>query len=1135
MQTQTSKTSSRRILIGSFLLLICGIASAQDQTSISGKVADSKGVPVPGAGVSVSTASGKVTESLTELDGSFKFDGLPAGVYRLTVEIVGFLKSVKDGLDTSADSSRSLAVRLEPLPRPKIPAVPQQASRPKQQQQLPQQPETQALDGLAFQTAEVTDLPGLNQYTQDPTRQVGEVPPAASPQDNTVFVNANTANLDAGNFGDPGFRGQMMDAARQMGFQIDQGGAGGAGGRGGAAGFGVPGGGGPGGGGPGGGMGFVGMAGRGGRGANFRQPKIQGSVSETYSNSALNARNYSLTGETLPKPLQIGDSYSFTLGGVLPFFKAPTAATTGQRGSAGSSAGRTRTGGQPSWIFTYSGTRNRSADDILTTVPTDLERAGDFSQTFVQASVVDPATGQRTVVSQPVQLYLNPNDPSSRFTKITSINPVAGQLLQFIPRANIPCAANQPCVNNYSLERSIPSTTDQISGSISGIRLTSTDNVAVNYSMRRGTSLSPSTFPGLDTTKSLPGQQIGISGTHRFQPRLVSNWRITLNRTRVETSNAFAYKQNVEDALGIAGVSQDPINWGPPTISFTDYGSLSLAAPTLRQNQTFTASGGLNKIGTKHSIRSGGDISWGQRNLHTDPNGRGTFSFNGYATILFDAQGRQVSGTGNDFADFLLGLPYSTSRQYVDPTVNPNGNSIYLRNRSWDLFVLDNWRLSSGLTLNYGLRYEYSGPTFEKYNRLVTLDAAPDFSQVARVFPDEKGPESGQYYSRSLVNPDRNDFAPRVGIAWKPKTGSPFVFRAGYGIGYNSSYGSIVNNLIDQAPFAVTQNLSSDRSNPLTLQNGFPVNPALTVLNTYAIDPNYRPGYAQQWNLDVQMQISRLYILVVGYNGAKGTGLGVERAPTPPSGVSNFIFQTNGGSSIYHALTVQVQRRYSHGFSIRNSYTFSKSIDDAPGGVAQNDADLSAERALSNGDRRHVFTTQYTYELPIGQNRKFFAGSSAKLLNFIGGWSWNGDMTLQSGSPLTAVYAPSNGSSTGAALYNSLRPDATGVPVALPRDKRTWLNYFNAAAFAIPAGPYGTAGRNTITGPGAFLTDLNFRKSFRLDEDNRRRIDFTWQVTNLLNHANWAGIGTTINALNFGQVTSVGQMRKMTVNLRVTF
>jgi hypothetical protein len=657
--------------------------------------------------------------------------------------------------------------------------------------------------------------------------------------------------------------------------------------------------------------------------------------------------------------------------------------------------------------------------------------------------------------------------------------------------------------------------------------------------MRRGSSLAAATFPGLDTHRSNFGQNIGLSGNHSFKSRLFANWRVSLNRTRTESTNAFSYTRDVEGDLGITGVSKDPINWGPPTINFSNYGNIALGNPSLNRNQTLSVSGGINKMAGKHSYRAGVDANWAQRNSKTDSNGRGTFTFTGYATILFDEQGRQVSGTGNDFADFLLSLPYATSRRYVDSSVNPQGNGLYLRNRTWNLYVMDNWRVRSNLTLNYGIRYEYTGPSFEKYDRLVSLDANSDFSELAQVFPGEKGPLSDRYFSRSLVNPDRNNFAPRVGIAWRPKNGSPFVFRLGYGISYNpSSYSSIVGQLINQPPFAVTQDLAADRANPLTIVNGFPINPDLTVLNTFGVDPGYKPSYAQQWNLDIQTQLSRIYVLNVSYNGSKGTGLDILRAPNRSSNAGYFTYQTNGGSSIYHGLNVQLSRRFSRGFNMTNSYTFSKSIDDASGGggssIAQNDADLAAERSLSSQDQRHNFQTSFAYELPIGQNRKFFATASAKLLNIISGWTFNGNLTIASGNPLSPRYASSSGSTSSAALYNALRPDATGEEISLPRSERTVQKFFNTAAFSIPSGAYGNAGRNIIPGPGSNSINLSVRKGFRLDENNRR-VDLSWQVQNLLNHPNWSSVSTTVNALNFGRVTGMRAMRSMSFDLRLRF
>jgi hypothetical protein len=1107
----------KALIIGCFVFV--AIAPAQEQVYIAGRVTDSKGVPIPGATVTLSTSTGKAAGSLTELDGSFKFENIAPETYQLSVEIVGFAAFSKDTVDASTDASRKLVIQLAPIPRPALPRI--ASKSPKKQQQEP------ALTAPSFQDAAVTDLPGLSQFQQDLPVEAEGINAVQSRTDSMLFISGNSANIDAGSLNDPEFRGQLMNAARQMGFQLQEfnpeGGRGGPGEMGGPPG-------GPMGGGSGGNMGF-GMRGAGGRGASFRQSALEGSLTESYSNSALNARNYSLTGQTLDKPVQIQNNFSLTVGGVLPFLKSKSA-NNGRSFMRGP-------GRQPGWTFGYSGSRNRSALDILTTVPTDLERSGDFSQTYVQTLVRNPDTGDQSVVMQPVQLYLNPNDPSSRFSKIPSLDPIASQLLQFIPRANLPCPAGSPCVRNYALERSLPTSSDQIQAGITGLSITSRDNLGINYSMRRGNSLSAATFPGLDTNRSNFGQNFSISGMHSFKSRLFSNWRITLNQTRIESTNAFSYKQDVEGKLGMTGVSRDPINWGPPTIDFSNYGNISLAAPSLTRNQTFSISAGLMKMGRNHSLRAGTDITWNQRNSKSDSNGRGTYAFTGYATILYDAAGGQVPGTGNDFADFLLGLPYSTSRRFVDSNINPYGNSIYLRSRNLNFYVMDNWRARSNITLNYGVRYEYAGPLFEKYNRMVSLDVNPDFSELAQVFPNVQGSISGRHYPRSLVNPDRNNFAPRIGIAWRPKTGSPFVFRAGYGISYDlNAYSAIANQLVNQSPFAVTQTLAASRDNPLTLAIGFPTDPDLTILNTYAVDPGYTSSYAQQWNLDVQTQLSRLYVLTVSYFGSKGTGLVIMRAPNRSPDAANFIYQTNGANSIYHGLNVQLSRRFSHGFNMMNSYTFSKSIDDALGSggaaVAQNDANLDAERGLSNQDQRHNFQTNFMYELPFGQNRAFFSRASNKVQNLIAGWTFNGNVTIASGTPLTARYASSSGSDSGAALYNSLRADATGLTVSLPGSERTAREFFNTAAFSIPTGRYGNAGRNTIIGPGSSTVNLAMRKSIRLDENNRR-FDISWQVQNLLNHPNWGSVSTTVNTLNFGQVTSVRPMRSMTIDLRIRF
>ena len=636
---------------------------------------------------------------------------------------------------------------------------------------------------------------------------------------------------------------------------------------------------------------------------------------------------------------------------------------------------------------------------------------------------------------------------------------------------------------------------------------------------------------------------------YRFQPRFLANYRVTLNRVRTLSSNPFAFTNDLAGQLGISGVSRDPINYGLPTVSFTNYGDLQLGSPSLNRTQTLSLAGGASKIGSKHSIQVGGDVSWNQRNSRVDPNARGTFDFTGFATSAFDAQGRPLAGTGYDLADFLLGMPYSTSRRF-------GSSNNYLRNKSLNLFAQDNWRVRPNLTINFGLRYEYVQPFYEKYDHIVSLDVAPGFTAVAQVFPGQDGPYTGQF-PRSLIYSDKNNFGPRIGIAWKPKPGSRWVVRTGYGLFYNPSvYPYVYGQLIGQPPFAVSQNILTTLDHPLTLQNGFPVDPAVTILNSYAIDPNYRIGYVQQWNLSVYTQFWKLYTLDVGYAASKGTRLDILRAPNrAPAGVSpgstednrtisnagNFVYQQSGANSILHSMRLRVTRRFSKGFRIENSYILGHSIDNASGIggggliVVQNEHNIAAERSRSSFDQRHRFDSSFSFDIPVGARRKFLSGAGSVVQGLVGGWSLNGTYQLYSGMPMTARILGNVSNNSGTGSNSSERPDSTGAPVALAGDERTTARYFNTLAFAIPApGLFGNAGRYTITGPGSNLVNLSLRKSFRLD-DNNRRLELRWQVTNVLNHPNFAGIGTTINALDFGRVTSAGSMRQIELNLRVSF
>jgi outer membrane receptor protein involved in Fe transport len=279
-----------------------------------------------------------------------------------------------------------------------------------------------------------------------------------------------------------------------------------------------------------------------------------------------------------------------------------------------------------------------------------------------------------------------------------------------------------------------------------------------------------------------------------------------------------------------------------------------------------------------HNISFGGDFRRQQFNYLSQQNPRGSFTFTGTATGT-DSNGAPVAGSGSDFADFLTGVPDTSSIAY--------GNADkYFRESVSDAFVADDWRVTSGFSLNLGLRWEYGAPATEEYGRLVDLDARPDFSAVAPVLPsDPVGSLTGQRYPSSLLRPDKHAIQPRVAVAWHPLLGSSMVVRAGYGVYYNTSfYQPLALQMAQQAPLSTSFTVANTAVTPLTLADGFNA----PSQNTFAIDPNLRPGYSQNWDLSLQHDLPGSLVASVTYLGVKGTrGMQMFLPNTYPLGVAN--------------------------------------------------------------------------------------------------------------------------------------------------------------------------------------------------------------------------------------------------------
>nr|MDQ2901920.1 TonB-dependent receptor [Acidobacteriota bacterium] len=645
------------------------------------------------------------------------------------------------------------------------------------------------------------------------------------------------------------------------------------------------------------------------------------------------------------------------------------------------------------------------------------------------------------------------------------MNPAARGLLRFIP------APNQPgSVQNYDFTTSVPHNTENF-----GLRLNQTvtrkDRLDLNLNLQNRNSTNAQLFGFRDELTGF-GLSSTLGYTHTFGRQIINSVRWNFSRNRSYTLPFFAYGQNVAAQLGINGVSTDPINFGPPNVSFTNFGALNDGSPVLQRNQTSGVTDSVILVRGRHNLTFGGEYRRMQINTLTDSNARGSFSFSGLETSAFNSQGQPIPNTGYDFADFLLGLPQSSSVRF-------GTNSNYFRGSAYSLYTQDDFRVRSNLSLNLGLRYEYFTPLREKYNHIANLDIAPGFTGAAVVTPGQIGPYTGKFPD-ALINPDKNNFSPRLGLAWRPLKKNQLQVRAGYGILYNGSiYNQFPARLASQPPFARTATLVTSLARPLTIENGFANVPSESITNTYAIDRDYRIGYAQTWNFSIQEPLPHSFVVEAAYLGTKGTRLDLQTLPNraaPGSPLTaeqrrqignavGFTFESSNGDSIYHAAQFRLVKRFSKGISANVFYVYSKSIDNAStigGGaavVAQNDQDLRAERGLSSFDQRHVLTASYILTSPFGENGLIRgSGWTERLLK---DWTLSGGVTAGSGLPFTARVLGNQADTAGTGAVGSGRANATGLPVV------SGPGFFNPAAYAIPiAGTFGDAGRNTIPGPG---------------------------------------------------------------------
>jgi hypothetical protein len=580
----------------------------------------------------------------------------------------------------------------------------------------------------------------------------------------------------------------------------------------------------------------------------------------------------------------------------------------------------------------------------------------------------------------------------------------------------------------------------------------------------------------------------------------------------------------------------------------------------------------------RHLIKFGAEFMFIEYVPVTQPNLYGNYQFSSGQTAKSSAS----DGTGNPLASFLLG--YSSIPKHSYGAGRMDGHQPI-----FSTFVQDRIKVTSTLTLDLGLRYEIAPPLYDTRGQTMGLD----FSQVPTpqaIFANNLPTNfykptfyiCGQAgYPKSCAYTDKNNFAPRFGLAWQidPKT----VFRMGAGIYYSLTDFNSINRLTNSLPANIAQTLPTASFAPTYIgYNLFP--PVVSIptagVNLYSLDPNQRTSYAIQMSASAQRQLGKNGVVEVGYTGTLGLKLqqNVQLSNTLPGptaastrlpyagavfaqgtvfpsyvntggitsvGAGTIATLPNEAQSNYHSLYIRGERRFSSGFSYLSSFTFSKAITNAPqfrnaGGATgtensppQNSYNLAAERGLASFNAKFRWVNTAVYALPFGSGRRWMKNGVGSAI--LGGWQIASIMSMQTGFPSTINVKgdPANiGGGSGGILIRA--NPVPGQSPYLPSGEQTANEWFNVNAFvAPPAYQFGVLGRNTLIGPGLFNFDTTVSKRFRVKE--RYGFEIRAEAFNLFNNHNYNQIGRIVNNPDFGQVDTELPMRVLQFGAKMTF
>jgi hypothetical protein len=789
------------------------------------------------------------------------------------------------------------------------------------------------------------------------------------------------------------------------------------------------------------------------------------------------------------------------------------------------------------FFFSYETSRGSQVTQLLTpTVPLESWRRGDFSG--LAATIYDPASGAP---------FPNNQIPANR------INTVSQKIQdRFYPLPNFGSATVLQS-QNYREAKTRPYDPSTYWTTRIDHRFSDKDSVFGRYTWHR---LYNNVYEGGLPTIGRRYQERNdraatVSYTHTFRPTMINEIRWGFGFNNNPVIPPVNGPQLVKD-LGLQGLAPGlPDISGLLAVSFTGIGIKSISQANYSNPGYRTHTEELQEhfswFRGKHNLKFGYDL------LRSEYDGYSA-SANLFGNVTFSNRftSAGLSGQGNPYADFLLGIPTRAARAFPPIRVD--------RNRwSHDLFVSDEFKVSPRLTLNFGVRYELHLPWRENANRMAIFDigsgkiVVPDgsLSKISPIFPKNYAgiaeASSVGFEPRTLVHPNTHNIAPRVGVAYRP-WGNATVFRAGYGIFYNVVPFVYAINF-GVLPFVLNEPAFTNPVNnpavifPLVFPAGGIGGPDTVAIPT-AQNPHLGTPYSMQYNVTIERQKwnTGFRVSYVGtalrqgewsynYNSPVPNAQPFIAKPRPYPNYPGITYVTNGAGHQYNGLTVEVTRRMAQGLYLQSSWTWARDrydMDynwdfDNQAFTAENPFDRHREIGVAPDVPTHRFTTNYVYQLPFGRGRHFLSGAS-KLMNLaVGGWEVAGVFTTQTGYFLTPYWTGPD--PVGIAYTTSDAPDVTLRPNILTNPnlasgQRSISRWFDTSSFAPPVkGQFGSAAKGTIIGPGVNIWHMGLAKEFYLnDKGARLRWDLT--ATNIFNHPNWGNPGTDMtNPTGFGVIT----------------